>query len=1049
MCSPSNAMKWKALLRYEGLRAGLILALILNVIFFPVVWGNRTLLASAWVAPSVTLAGAYHQGAAPPHTALSPDPGAPASTLEPWIKVISEQYSTEQRLPLWNPYNAYGTPFAAAMQPQPFFPLTALLSVDPTPWTYNVFIIARLFLAGILTFFFTRLFLDHTASLFAAIAFMLSGYFIIFLNMPHLSVEILLPALFLASELLLRKGSWAAVAGTAVTICLCIIGGMPESSFLIISFACLYVLFRLLQSPDFRSRIVSLAGAYGIAVLLGFALSAFLLLPFAEFMRQAHDTHQPANLGGEISGLVFDGDWRFAVTYLLPFLFSPALTSVFGNSWGGMHSYWGVLPFLFSVCAVLGALSKRAAKPDPRKALTVFFFTSLLLMLLKRFGNPLINWVGGLPIANLVLFLKYQEPLMAFCIAILAGIGFSFAMRRREGIRLLQAAAVIVVCAVVAMAAWYWPPSNREISLSFYWALIVALVIVCIPLVLCSFSSPKFPRPTWLSWSLVGLLSAELFSNFIVPNWYLLNTLPPAAAYNPYDGAPYIRFLRSTNTDRYRVFGRDGILFPNWSGVFGLSDARDLDAMYFRRYIKFVRNLLLRPDDEARIHDELADRFTGLGNGYTYNFSSELEQRFLTLSSIKYILSAAKMQFPANDLSQYPLRSVYDNEVVIYEFSRPLPRASLFYAAESLPDGAVLERLKDPKFNPLDRVVLSTESLSPEIIAAVDRLVAQAARPVTSANIITYESQRVRIEVVADQPAILMLNDTNYPGWRAFVNGKPAPILQADYLFRGVIVPAGHAIVEFEYAPTSFRLGATISLAGLALLAIPLVVRRVRRGQVRGATSTQLMRTPEELIDRMQRSSRMSFLDQQDIVIRRKNRKVVASIPRFSLYAHGNNIDAALAALEAKKIAFTKELEDAGELEGFEANPSPVTIGQGQPFAINAAGDLRQFAVKVFIVAAAIAAVLMISGLFIASSAQSVVSNIKGMGGSAFWGRVERELDRMASPESDLPEAKKQKLLADIKAIGAKWRPFVVELRSALDAPDEGPGRASEPSTHK
>lgn len=193
----------------------------------------------------------------------------------------------------------------------------------------------------------------------------------------------------------------------------------------------------------------------------------------------------------------------------------------------------------------------------------------------------------------------------------------------------------------------------------------------------------------------------------------------------------------------------------------------------------------------------------------------------------------------------------------------------------------------------------------------------------------------------------------------------------------------------------------------------------------------------------------MSFLDQQDIVIRRKNRKVVASIPRFSLYAHGNNIDAALAALEAKKIAFTKELEDAGELEGFEANPSPVAIGQGQPFAINAAGDLRQFAVKVFIVAAAIAAVLMISGLFIASSAQSVVSNIKGMGGSAFWGRVERELDRMASPESDLPEAKKQKLLADIRAIGAKWRPFVVELRSALEAPDEGPGRASEPSTHK
>ena len=31
----------------------------------------------------------------------------------------------------------------------------------------------------------------------------------------------------------------------------------------------------------------------------------------------------------------------------------------------------------------------------------------------------------------------------------------------------------------------------------------------------------------------------------------------------------------------------------------------------------------------------------------------------------------------------------------------------------------------------------------------------------------------------------------------------------------------------------------------------------------------------------------------------------------------------------------------------------------------------------------------------------------------------------MASPESDLPPAKKEKLLADIRAIGAKWRPFL------------------------
>ena len=202
-------------LRRESLWAGCILALLLVAVFFPAVLGTRTLLASAWTAPSIMPGGAYHEGALPPHQALSPDPGAPAWTLEPWIKVIGEQYLREKQFPLWNPYNAFGTPFAAAMQPQPFFPLTALLSLHPTPWTYNIFIIARLLLAGILTFLFARLFLDYAAAVFASIAFMLNGYFIIFLAMPHLSVEVLLPGLFLTFELLVRKTSWPRLVAAA------------------------------------------------------------------------------------------------------------------------------------------------------------------------------------------------------------------------------------------------------------------------------------------------------------------------------------------------------------------------------------------------------------------------------------------------------------------------------------------------------------------------------------------------------------------------------------------------------------------------------------------------------------------------------------------------------------------------------------------------------------------------------------------------------------------------------------------------------------------
>ena len=203
-----------------------------------------------------------------------------------------------------------------------------------------------------------------------------------------------------------------------------------------------------------------------------------------------------------------------------------------------------------------------------------------------------------LPLAKLVLFVKYGEPLLAFCIAILAGFGLSFALKRQNGVLFLGLATVIAISLLLAMIVWCQPLFTADVALSFYWAIVVAVVIISLPITLCSLASPGFPHPIWLQWTFVGLLSAELFCNFILPNFYLFNALPPSDKFNPYNGAPYIDFLRSTNVESYRVFGRDRILYPNWSGAFGLSDVRDLDAMYYRRYMAFIRNFLLRSDDQ-------------------------------------------------------------------------------------------------------------------------------------------------------------------------------------------------------------------------------------------------------------------------------------------------------------------------------------------------------------------------------------------------------------------------------------------------------------------
>ena len=68
--------------------------------------------------------------------------------------------------------------------------------------------------------------------------------------------------------------------------------------------------------------------------------------------------------------------------------------------------------------------------------------------------------------------------------------------------------------------------------------------------------------------------------------------------------------------------------------------------------------------------------------------------------------------------------------------------------------------------------------------------------------------------------SLLVLTDVHFPGWKATVDGRTAPIERVDYLLRGVVVPPGAHRVEFTYEPTSFRAGWIISLlAALAVLA--------------------------------------------------------------------------------------------------------------------------------------------------------------------------------------------------------------------------------------
>jgi hypothetical protein len=166
-------------------------------------------------------------------------------------------------------------------------------------------------------------------------------------------------------------------------------------------------------------------------------------------------------------------------------------------------------------------------------------------------------------------------------------------------------------------------------------------------------------------------------------------------------------------------------------------------------------------------------------------------------------------------------RSRAPRRVEILENRSALPRAYLVDSFEVVPNTEALDRLRRGDVDPRARVLLDAD---PGFAPA--GAIAQA----IPADIVSLEPERVEIATHSPNQALLVLTDTDAPGWTARVDGEETAIHRANGLFRAVRVPAGEHRVVFRYAPMSLRVGALLSLAS-ALLAAAIWVRgRSRMG---------------------------------------------------------------------------------------------------------------------------------------------------------------------------------------------------------------------------
>jgi hypothetical protein len=172
--------------------------------------------------------------------------------------------------------------------------------------------------------------------------------------------------------------------------------------------------------------------------------------------------------------------------------------------------------------------------------------------------------------------------------------------------------------------------------------------------------------------------------------------------------------------------------------------------------------------------------------------------------NVKYLSSLSRL--PDGEIEL--VRHFPEYPLWLYELERAVPRVYVVPAAEHETDPAkTLERLASKDFNPLATVLVD------EPISLGNKAGFQA-----EARILEYENQLVSIQASLDSRGILVLADSFYPGWNAYVNGRQEKIYRANLFFRAVPLSAGTHNVEFRYEPRSFAIGRAVSIATLSLI---------------------------------------------------------------------------------------------------------------------------------------------------------------------------------------------------------------------------------------
>ena len=702
--------------------------------------------------------------------------------------------------PLWNPYLFGGMPYIAAMHGDIFYPTFLLRMVLPTDVAMTWGFIIHVFLAGLFTFGFLRVLgYGFYGALVGGIAYMMSGQIASYVSPGH-DGKLFVSALFPLALWILHRGiregknwSWGAFA---LIIGLCVLSPHPQLLQYTLLACGAYALFLALSAVDGpalprSTAIKRLAAALG-AVLVGLAIGAAQYLPVREYV----------SWSPRAGGL---GDYASATSYAWPpeellNAYLPQFSGMLNNYWGRnsihLHSdYVGAVVLILAGAAFIGL------RTDPRRKQILFWSIALLVSLLWSLGSATPFY--HIPYAIIPGTKYFRAPATIFfigtlAIAILACAGaerfVEGKVKRKYLIGWLIAGGVIALLASTGALTSFAESFAEDRQLDAVHANNSALIagawrsfaFVALAVALGSATLRGRISTRAAAWGLAALMTIDLWT---VERLYWMFSPPAKVIY----ASDAIVDMLKAERQPVRVLA---VPFeqPAEPDAFLTGDA----FMTHR-----VRNV-------CGYHGNQLGRYNDL-TGCRANPQQLFNPNVLQLTNTKYLLAnIPQIPFLPNFvLAKGPVRNASGDVVYLYRLNGDNPYSWLTPVAVKAPDEQVLATVLNPRFD-VRRAALFDTSARVHASVGVEALPAPIS---VTTSVSHYEPGKVRIDLSAPAPngSSLLVSENYYPGWKATVDGKPAPIGRADYTFIGVELPSGARSIQLDFTSPAYERGKVIT----------------------------------------------------------------------------------------------------------------------------------------------------------------------------------------------------------------------------------------------